>query len=201
MSWNLETELRYIWWDLIWVFGSLLPALFPFLRRMKVLSNWVSNPELPLDSPLYWYEFQGAQGFLMVHFDFTVVSWEGWTRSKVSKRFLSLIPYRSLGKDDGINWQWWEGLTYFLDCISTSNCSNWSCTGQKRCAACRRWLQFLVVEARHWLHSPTGLRGAGHPCTPILCFSFVGVGASRCPWNSPVFQESGAIYLEGALVA
>lgn len=90
--------------------------------------------------------------------------------------------------------QRWEGLTYFLDCSSTSN---WRCAGQKRCEACREWLQFLVVEARHWLW------GAGHPRTPILlltCFSFVGAGASRCPWNSPVFQESGAIYLEGALV-
>lgn len=45
------------------MFGSLLPALFPFLRRMKDLSNWVSDPELPFDSPLYWYESQEAQGF------------------------------------------------------------------------------------------------------------------------------------------
>lgn len=27
----------------------------------KDLSNWVSNPELPFDSPLYWYESQGGK--------------------------------------------------------------------------------------------------------------------------------------------
>lgn len=166
-----------------------------------------SNPELPLGSPLYWYESQGTQAFYSdgVTRLNSVVSWEGWTGSAVSKNLLSLPPSRSLGEhSDGKN------LLFRLHLNHTKTLSP-PCKGKGDwLSACRgtghaesgcnflRWKQPVLAAFTH-----RAVASWPVPAQQFFCSQpfFVDAGASRYLWNSPVFQKYRSIFLEGAFVA